>query len=97
MQIHQEMLNQFKEFNSRYSTDIEFDSVYKYTNKIAEFIEVYAKTHGVPVTQEFVDKCFEEAIQKADRYGITNEMHRRSLEILSKYWIHGKFVSKYKI
>lgn len=94
MKILPELRKSYSELKTKNSIDIEFDSVIKYAEKITKFLEKIIDEKNncseIIINDNFSNAC------KASEKGITNEMHRSAIEIISKYWVYGKYTHKYK-
>jgi hypothetical protein len=93
MKIHTSKQKDYDTLCQKYSTDIEYDTILKYANKLSCFLE--SKIMENPC-QKNLDLNFEQGCSFAD-IGVTHDMHRRAIELLSKYWIFGDFLIKHKI
>lgn len=96
MKIIQNKIQEYNIFCQKYSTDIEYDTILKYVNKLTFYLENKLQNLNSTIdSQKILDKHFKDACNYADN-GVTFDMHRRAIELLNKFWIYGNLIAKYK-
>lgn len=105
MKIQPQLQEKFAIFCRNYSSDIEYDSIIKYVQRLSLFLEVKIdeeqklhskKNKNNEICKNVIKANIKQALTNCDVNGITTNQQRIAIEILSKYWLYGDFLQEIK-
>lgn len=105
MKIHPHLQEKYNIFYRTHSSEIEFDSIIKYTKRLAVFLETKIETEKLnsklknilELHKTVIKNNIKQALAICDTSGITCTQQRNALEILNKYWIYGSYLKDIKL